>query len=257
MNSRFNLKPRDYLGEASRKKHLNKQLFTTVAPRYDGITRVLSLNRDRAWKKRLVDALPDYAQPICLDIACGTGDLTRLLACKYPQGQVLGIDLTPAMLELARERVREPQVRFQLADMSSTGIDSDSVDIVTGGYALRNAGDLSGALLETYRVMRPGAHAAFLDFSKPPGRLGQTLTHMLLKCWGGFWGLVLHRNPHVYGYIADSLRSFPDRRELASTLRDTGFRVIYSRLFFFGLIEWITVLKPDDATVNTREAVVP
>jgi len=251
MNEGFRLKPREYLGEAARKRHLNERLFTTVAPRYDFITRLLSFNRDRIWKRHLVNALPELPDPVCLDLACGTGDLTLLLADQYPGGDILGLDLTPSMLELARARVARPQVRFQLGDMARTGLEPGSVDLVTGGYALRNAGDLAETLREVHRVLRPGGRADFLDFSKPPGRAGQAVSHFLLKLWGGFWGLVLHRNPDVYGYIADSLKTFPDRRQLAAELEAAGLRVHAARRFFFGLVEWVTVVKPASATAGT------
>ena len=258
MNGDFRLKPRDYLGEPSRKRQLNERLFTTVAPRYDRITRLLSFNRDRSWKRCLVNALPDLPQPVCLDLACGTGDLTLLLADRYPGGDILGLDLTPSMLALARARVNRPQVRFQCGDMARTGLEPASVDLVTGGYALRHAGDLAEALTEVHRVLRPGGRADFLDFSKSPGRSGQAVSHFLLKVWGGFWGLLLHRNPDVYGYIADSLKTFPDRRQLAMRLDEAGLRVLARRRFFFGLVEWVTVVKPAAGTASaTRGSGTP
>lgn len=247
MNESFHLRPRDYLGEASRKRHLNERLFTVVAPRYDAINRLLSFNRDPAWKDRLVRALPARTAPLCLDLACGTGDLTARLARKYPQGRVLGLDLTEAMLDIARRRVGLPNVEFRRGDMACTGLPAGSVDFVTGGYALRNAADLDEALAEVHRVLKPGGRADFLDFSKPSGRVGQAVTHGLLKLWGGFWGLLLHRNPDVYGYIADSLDTYPDRRELRLRMEQAGLCVHASRRFFFGVIEWLTVCKPEAA----------
>jgi len=98
------LKSRERLADPIRKRELNEQLFSVVAPRYDAVTRVLSFDRDRVWKARMVAALPPVTAPVCLDLACGTGDISFLLAAKYPDGQVLGLDLTEAMLERARAR---------------------------------------------------------------------------------------------------------------------------------------------------------
>lgn len=253
MSPDFRLKPREHLGEPSRKRRLNEQLFRTVAPRYDRVTRLLSLGRDRAWKDALIKALPDMDAPVCLDLACGTGDLTRRLAEKYPRGNILGLDLTEPMLDIARARVPFPHVRFQLGDMAGTGLENRSVDLITGGYALRNAGDLPEALNEIYRVLKPGGRADFLDFSKPPNRAAQAFEIALLKIWGGFWGLILHRNPDVYGYIADSLRTFPDRRRLAVLFEEAGLRVRAVRRYFLGCIEWVTVIKPEPAASSRQE----
>lgn len=245
MSAPFRLKPREHLGDPVSKRALNARLFETVAPRYDAITRGLSFGRDRAWKDRLIAALPPFPAPDCLDLACGTGDLAFRLARRYPAGRVLGLDLTPAMIARARARGdSQPRVRFEVGDLGRTGLPDASFDVVTGGYALRNAGDLDEAIAEVFRVLRPGGVAAFLDFSKPPGRAAQAVERALLKLWGGIWGLALHGNPDVYGYIADSLAVHPDRRELTRRFAAARFQLLMSRTFFFGVVEIRLLRKP-------------
>lgn len=239
------LRLQERLGDPVRKRELNRQLFSLVAPRYDAVTRLLSLDRDRVWKQRLVHALPPRAAPVCLDLACGTGDLCRLLAAKYQDGLITGLDLSPVMLGRARARVpASTRVQFLQGDMGRIGLASESVDIVTGGYALRNAGDLGEALSEIQRVLKPGGIASFLDFSKSHRRTLQRLGKRVLKAWGAWWGWALHRDPDVYGYIAESLEGFPDRRLLAALFRDHGLEVEASTLYYFGLVQWVTVRKP-------------
>lgn len=232
------------LADPEAKRALNREIFTTVAPRYDAITRLLSFQRDRAWKKRLVQALPNRTAPVCLDLACGTGDITLLLAAKYPGGRIIGMDLTEAMLEVARQRPAPASIEYHCRDMAQTRLEDASVDLVTGGYALRNAGDLPAVLDEVFRILKPGGWAAFLDFSKPRFRLFQRLELSLLAFWGGFWGWVFHRNPGVYTYIAESLARYPDRPQLHQLFRDRGFAIHSSRLYFFGVMECLTVRKP-------------
>ncbi len=219
----FRWKPRGHLDDPDRKRALNRALFSLIAPEYDRVTRRLSFGRDAAWKDRLVAGLPGWSAPCCLDLACGTGDLAERIARRYPRGRVVGLDLTPGMVAIARARVRLPNVAFDVADMVSTGWPDASADLVTGGYALRNAPDLAAVIREVRRVLRPGGLAVFLDFSKPaflPARWGQWL---LLKAWGGFWGLRLHGKPAVYGYLADSLARFPDRTALPAWFLRAGF----------------------------------
>ncbi len=239
------LRTRGRLVDPERKRRLNLRLFTVVAPRYDLITRLLSLGRDRVWKDRLIGMLPDLEAPVCLDLACGTGDLTVRLGQRYPQGKVAGIDLTPAMIERARQRFAGSgnQLSFEVGDLARTGRPDGSADIVVGGYALRNAGDLDEALAEIFRLLKPGGHAAFLDFSKPPGLVGRLVHYPLLKAWGGFWGLLLHGRPSVYGYIADSLAAYPDRKQLAGRLRAAGFRLEKSQSLFGGMLSLILLSK--------------
>jgi ubiquinone/menaquinone biosynthesis methyltransferase len=244
---------RQRLADPDAKRALNREIFTAVAPRYDAITRLLSFHRDQAWKKRLVQALPAMATPVCLDLACGTGDLTVLVARKYPGGRVIGMDLTEAMLEIARPRPSPSSIEYLCRDMAHTGLPDASADIVTGGYALRNAGDLPAALAEIFRVLKPGGWAAFLDFSKPRFRLLQRLELSLLAFWGGWWGWAFHRNPGVYAYIAESLARYPNRPRIHQLFRDHGFAIRSSRLCFFGVLECLTVQKP----APERQADVP
>ncbi|NLV25307.1 MAG: ubiquinone/menaquinone biosynthesis methyltransferase [Deltaproteobacteria bacterium] len=236
---------RQRLDHPERKRALNREIFTAVAPRYQTITRLLSFNRDRVWKKRLVQALPPMAAPVCLDLACGTGDIARLLAEKYPGGRILGMDITEAMLERARRRRPPAAIEFHCRDMAQTGLEADAVDIITGGYALRNAGDLPSALAEIFRVLKPGGWAAFLDFSKPRSRLLQRLESGLLTFWGGIWGWIFHGDPGIYTYIAESLAQYPDRARLHHFFREQGFEIQDSSRHFFGVIERLTVRKPD------------
>ena len=214
MQKKLTLKIGDYLGNAADKKRLNAEMFSVIAPRYDFITRVFSFGRDAAWKRSLIAALPALSSPKCLDLACGTGDFTFLLASRFPQGEVTGLDLTEDMLIRARQANVCANARFVQGDMGQLDIAAGTVDVVTGGYALRNAPDLSQAIAEIHRVLKPGGVAAFLDFSKPAVRWKQMLEYRVLKIWTGLWGWLLHRNPEVYSYIAESLTLYPDRDAL-------------------------------------------
>lgn len=244
MNSRFDLNMHDYIHQAEGKLFYNRQMFSTIAPRYDFITRALSFGRDTSWKNRLVNDLPDNKNAHCLDIACGTGDITFRLATKYPAGHIVGLDVTEPMIDYARERNTFSNITFTLQNMCRTNFADASFNIVTGGYALRNAPNLEQALIEIHRVMKPGATAAFLDFSKPPNRFLQKIKGMLLKFWGGFWGILLHRNPQLYTYIAESLKLYPDRIALKQLITKLGFTNIRSRKHFLGFAETISFQKP-------------
>lgn len=164
--TRFDLKIGSHLKNADTKKYYNEKVFSEIAPRYDFITRALSFWRDASWKRDLIEGLPFKHDPVCVDIACGTGDIAFLLADKYSNGQVLGVDVTESMLSIARKHNSYPNVTFVRQDMCQLQLPSNSVDIISGGYALRNAPDLNIVIKEIHRVLKPGGFAAFLDFSK-------------------------------------------------------------------------------------------
>ncbi|MDF3128591.1 class I SAM-dependent methyltransferase [Kiritimatiellaeota bacterium B1221] len=222
------------------KRQYNRTLFKEVAPRYDLIARVLSFGRDSAWKKWLLKSLPDDGPSQILDLACGTGDLTRALAERYPRAQVTGLDLTPEMLELTHG---PEQIIWKEGDMCKLQENEETNDIITGGYALRNAPDLDTCLGEISRVLKPGGCAAFLDFSAPVSPLFRRIHYGLLWGWGAFWGLCLHGKPSVYVYIAKSLARFPDHQQLHRQLENHQLPVVNSRRFMLGMIEVLICKK--------------
>jgi demethylmenaquinone methyltransferase/2-methoxy-6-polyprenyl-1,4-benzoquinol methylase len=233
---RFRLNIRSGIQTPDKKKNYNAGLFTRVARDYDSATRAMSLGRDQAWKRWLVNSLPPLEHPHCIDLACGTGDVTAKLARRFPEGRVVGIDLTPAMIEVARKRCDRPNVEFRVADMCQSGIDEGWADVVTGSYALRNAPVLDEALAEVRRVLKPGGYAAFLDFAKACSPWRQSLQIPLLRLWGGFWGVLLHGGPE-HAYIAESLRQYPDRTSLRKQFHRHGFLLVQARDCFGGMLE--------------------
>ncbi len=246
MERRFKERLENYdLADAQSKREYNRRLFAVVAGRYDAVTTVLSFGRDRSWKRYLVDSLPKGGVHEALDIACGTGDLTLAIADRYPEARVTGADLAEEMLARARRNsrrraparpTRSASLVFEMGDMSDLTYEDGRFDLVTAGYALRNAPDLEKALHSLCRVLRPGGTLAILDFSHLDQPAVASVQIGLLRFWGRLWGKLLHDNPEVYGYIAESLRRFPSRRALEAQLRDAGFRFVRSRTFFLGLI---------------------
>ncbi|MBI5575187.1 MAG: class I SAM-dependent methyltransferase [Deltaproteobacteria bacterium] len=241
MNDLPDLEFRDRLLFPESRKSYNELHFGVAASRYDLATRAISLGRDAAWKRRLVNALPAAAAPSCADLACGTGDVAFLLSERYPGGTIVGLDLSEPMLAEAVKRNSRGNVRFVKGDMCATGFPGGSFDIVTGSYALRNAPDLGRALEETRRILKPEGVAAFLDFSKPANPLLQRLQRRLLWNWCGLWGFLLHRTRYVHGYIAESLATFPDREELRRLIAERGFEPVFSRRFFLGMLELVVL----------------
>jgi demethylmenaquinone methyltransferase/2-methoxy-6-polyprenyl-1,4-benzoquinol methylase len=243
LSERFRLKAREWLDVPDRKRAYNERHFAEAAPRYDLATRMMSLGRDAAWKRALVGALPSLPSPVCVDLACGTGDVAFLLAGRYPGGVVTGVDLSAPMLAIARERVRFANVRFEQCDMCGLPFPDRSVDVVTGSYALRNAPDLRNAIAEVHRVLSPGGVAAFLEFSNPERSSLRHLQYLLLRGWCGFCGLLLHGTPEIHGYIAESLRVFPARNQLREIFGEQGLGICSDRRFFLGITELLVLRK--------------
>src|SRR5580658_8933597 len=112
MTDRFALKLGDHLEHAEKKKYYNQRLFSEVAPRYDFITRALSFGRDAAWRRGLISLPRSQESPVCVDLACGSGDISLRRAEKCAGGRVAGLDTPELMLVIGRRRNHHPNVRF-------------------------------------------------------------------------------------------------------------------------------------------------
>jgi len=210
---------------------LMRAMFSTVAPRYDFITRAFSYGMDKHWKREgvLQATLPERA--IVLDLASGTGDFSRLVREQRPRSRAVAVDLTEHMLRLARARGVEETV---CADAARLPFADAQFDCVFIGYGLRNFPDLKSALWEVERVTRPGGLLVTLDFFLPGNGLLRKLYLAYLYAQGTFWGTVLHRRPRIYTYIPDSLRHFVSISEFESLLAAHGYKRMNGRAYIFG-----------------------
>lgn len=154
-----------------------------------------------------------------LDLACGTGDITFMLAEKG--GKVTGLDVTLGMLQ--RARARQQGAEFVCADMMALPFAGAGFDVVTAGYGLRNVPDLVPALGEIYRMLRPGGVFLSLDFNRPENVLVREVYLAYLNLVGAGLGLALHRDPDTYRYIPASIRRYPGARRVADLMCQQGF----------------------------------
>jgi len=203
------------------KRRYNARLFTTIAGRYDFITRLLSYGRDQAWKRDLMARAAIAPGERVLDLATGTGDLA--LAAARAGASVVGLDLAPRMLRLARAKPEASAVRFVVGDMTSLPLPPASVDVVTTGYGLRNVPDLAGAIAEIARVLKPGGRFLSLDFEKPESPFWRRAYLGYLTVVGSAVGALLHGDPDTYRYIPASLAKYPGAATVAEMLRAHGF----------------------------------
>jgi demethylmenaquinone methyltransferase/2-methoxy-6-polyprenyl-1,4-benzoquinol methylase len=207
-------------------------MFDRVATRYDARNRLFSADRDRAWRRRAARSAALLPGQTALDLCTGTGRLAHeLLPFVGPSGRVVGIDFSPAMLELARGR--EPQVEFRLGDVTHLAEADASVDAITIGFGLRNLVDRESALREMYRVLRPGGRLVILEFAPPPGGLFMRAYRVYLtKVMPAVAGLLSAGEGSAYRYLAETVEAFPEPAELARQLERLGFTVTVERLTF-------------------------
>jgi demethylmenaquinone methyltransferase/2-methoxy-6-polyprenyl-1,4-benzoquinol methylase len=239
-------------GDASRKV---REMFTQIAPRYDFLNHLLSLEMDRLWRARTARRL----RPILrrrdarvLDLCCGTGDLAFALARSGP-AQIIGADFSHAMLvrantkshasewEARAERAGHP-VFFE-ADALQLPFADASFDLVTTAFGFRNLANYDSGLKEIRRVLKPGGTLAVLEFSEPPpGLLGNLYRWYCRKVMPKIGGL-LSGNPNAYKYLPASVARFFRPEELASLMTQVGFAPVNCELWTLSSVALHTGIK--------------
>ena len=217
------MKWQERFSSPERKRQYVRSLFATIADRYDLITVLLSGGLDKRWKRRLVSKIPAPVDAAVLDLACGTGDIAFQLAAAG--SRVVGLDITPRMVRLAslKPQAYRNRVVFVTGDMMALPVPDASFDVVTTGYGLRNVPDLSGALREVHRVLRPGGQLLSLDFDRPANRAIRAVYLGYLTAVGSALGAVLHGDPDTYRYIPESIQRYPGAEGVCALARDAGF----------------------------------
>lgn len=200
-----------------------REMFGRIAPRYDLLNHLLSLNVDRYWRSRTVARVAHILsnpEAAVLDVCCGTGDLMLALR-SHGEAQVYGSDFCHPMLVAAGRKV-ESQRLFE-ADALQLPVADGSLDLATMAFGFRNLASYQHGLEELLRVLKPGGMAAILEFSTPPNWLVSKLygfySRAILPAIGG----MISGSKDAYTYLPESVRKFPDAPTLAEQMRQAGF----------------------------------
>jgi len=219
-----------------------RAMFDTIAPRYDTLNRIMSLGLDQRWRRRAIDALGIGPGATVLDLACGTGDLSR--ACARRGYRVIGDDLSFGMLSVSHAGT--PRVQ---GDASALPVASASVDAIICGYGLRNFDDLDRVLSEAARVLRPGGRLVVLEISIPPSAVLRAGYHVWFERVVPVVGGLLS-DPAAYRYLPRSTGYLPTAAEFRQLLLRHGFATAGHQLLAGGLSQLFTATRvgmPADA----------
>ena len=205
-----------------------REMFSSIAPRYDLLNHVLSMNIDRLWWNRTARAFADVLNrpnAQVLDLCCGTGDMTFALYRRRKQDsiEIVGADFSHAMLVRAQQKSGDRKIRWVEADALQLPFESGEFDLVTAAFGFRNLANYNRGLAEIHRVLRPGGEVGILDFGEPKGLVGQVYRfyfHWVLPAIG----TVISGVSGPYKYLPASVQRFPAPEEMLQRMRDAGFR---------------------------------
>lgn len=221
-----------------------RRMFAAISPRYDLLNHLLSLNLDKSWRRRTVEALELSPSSRVLDVCAGTADLAFELERQIDSqqgGSVIASDFTFDMVRIAQQKRTQRQKRMPglfVADTLRLPFASATFDAVTVGFGIRNVAHLQTALMEMFRVLRPGGQVAILEFSTPRTKLLQGFYrfyfhHVLPRI--GAWISGSNAGKGAYEYLPQSVAEFPTPDGLTDVLREFGFTDVRYRAFTCGV----------------------
>jgi demethylmenaquinone methyltransferase/2-methoxy-6-polyprenyl-1,4-benzoquinol methylase len=221
------------------KAGLVREVFASVAPRYDLMNDLMSLGLHRAWKRAFIAAIAASPRETLLDLAGGTGDIS-FAALERGAGRVILSDINPAMLAVAQGRALErglaEGLSFLCADAERLPLPDASVEKISIAFGLRNCTDKPAVLREARRLLRPGGRFHCLEFSRvevaPLAPVYDAWSFRVLP----FLGAKVARDAESYQYLAESIRMFPDQESLAEMMRDAGLEKVQYRSLSGGIV---------------------
>lgn len=227
-----------------------RRMFGHIAPSYDFLNHLLSLNIDHYWRWRTTRLVPPRGTAPILDLCTGTGDLA-LAYDRAAEGRVpiVGADFCHEMLELAESKIERlhaaGRIRFLEADAQRLPFPDDHFQMAAVAFGLRNVTNTDRGLAEMVRVTQPGGRVAILEFSQPRGRLFGRLYRFYFRWVLPLIGQMISRSKdNAYRYLPASVLSFPEGEALAERLRQHGLREVRWQPLTFGIATLYVGSKP-------------
>ncbi|MBQ3440315.1 MAG: bifunctional demethylmenaquinone methyltransferase/2-methoxy-6-polyprenyl-1,4-benzoquinol methylase UbiE [Bacteroidales bacterium] len=227
------------------KKEKVQQMFDNIAPTYDKLNHIMSLNVDKLWRRHALKEIVDGTPQRILDVACGTGDSTISIARAAAEGtKVTGADISEGMMALVTEKAEKAgvldRIDLQVADGEALPYEEGTFDRVTCAFGIRNFEHKEKGLEEFRRVLRPGGRAVILELSVPQNKVlrwAYDLYFLHILPWVG--GKV-SGDKAAYKYLPASVHNFPAPKEFCRMMEEAGFRSVRFRTFTFGLCRMFT-----------------
>jgi demethylmenaquinone methyltransferase/2-methoxy-6-polyprenyl-1,4-benzoquinol methylase len=226
-----------------------RRMFAAIARRYDLNNRLHSFGRDQVWRRRAVEAAAVQPGDCVLDIACGTGDLTLAFE-RTRAAQVVGLDFTPEMIELARAKtarrgIAEGRVSFVEGDAMNLPIEDGTFNVVSVAFGLRNVAEPNLALAEFHRVLRRGGRVVILEFSRPRSHLirwfNDVYTRRVMPLTAS---LIARDRSGAYRYLPRSVETFPEGAAVCAMLEAAGFTNVTARPLTLGVCTIYRAVRP-------------
>ena len=219
-------KIKPFSDEGSKKEQVS-EMFDRIAGRYDFMNRFLSAGTDISWRRKAISQFKKDAPKTILDVATGTGDMAIMAAKALKPEKIVGIDISPKMLEIGRKKVEKEGLGTKIellgGDGETINFPDNSFDGVMVAFGVRNFENLEKGLKEILRVLKPGAQLVVLEFSKPVIPGVKSLYNLYMGVVAPQMAKMFNQNKQAYKYLNESAKAFPDRQRFETILKQTGY----------------------------------
>lgn len=224
-----------------------KDVFTEIAEYYDEMNDIMTMGMVQGWHRFMMKKAGDISGKRCIDIGTGTGEIAFLLAENAgPDGEVVGLDITPRMIELANEKMASlglpKDVEFVIGDALDLEYNDNEFDIVTSGYMLRNVTDIQKAIDEMFRVLRPGGKVVLAELAKPDNRVIRYFYELYIKYRVTRNARKFDKGKNIdgkmpaYDWLTSSVEGFPHGKDMAAKFEKAGFKDVTYHVKSFGAV---------------------
>lgn len=230
----------DIMNESG-KSEMVRGMFNDIAPTYDRLNHILSLDIDKLWRKRVVRIVRKLGAKQIMDMATGTGDLAIALAQNIEGSTIYGADFSSEMLAVAKQKIAKLGLseRISLTECNAENIpfDDEKVDVATVAFGVRNFEHQKEALIEIKRTIKRGGHLVVLEFSNPKSAIiryfYRLYSHYILPAIGR----MISRHKSAYTYLPESIDGFASPETFMALLREVGFERVERRSQSLGIAQ--------------------
>ena len=237
-------------------KNFVRSMFNNIAPTYDKLNHILSLNIDKIWRKKAVkrivknlknsesEKLKNNSQVLrfsdsqVLDVACGTADSTIALA-KAGVPRVVGVDISEGMLKVGEKKIEELNlnsvISLKVEDCENLSFNDNTFDAAFIAFGIRNFEDKKKGLKELHRVLKPNGHLLILELSVPQNKILLSLYKLYFLHILPFIGKKISGDNKAYTYLPQSVMNFPKPKDFLQTMEECGFKDVRQKALTFGL----------------------
>jgi demethylmenaquinone methyltransferase/2-methoxy-6-polyprenyl-1,4-benzoquinol methylase len=206
-------------------------MFSSIAPRYDLLNRLLSLGRDRYWRRFAVNHLPKMEAGMFLDAATGTGDVAiEIVKQRSSRTRVIGIDFSEQMLEFGRKKIvkigYQEQIDLQFGDITSLPFEDKTFDAAIIAFGIRNVKDYKQGIHEMTRAVKDGGKVVILEFTPSQNLILKLPYHIYFTKVLPLIGEIISGRKGAYKYLSNSVLDFPNPEELKKTMEDIGLKEV-------------------------------